>query len=92
MIQEGTHDQHLPDEDEDANVGFVKDHEGLYNKTNKHFKDKARQEFLLERFANSHKLSVEACKTWFCMLRQADAIEVWTGPERDDGTSELDTG
>ena len=25
-------------------------------------------------------------------LRQADTIEVWTGPERDDRTSELDTG
>ena len=26
------------------------------------------------------------------MLQEADAIEVWTGPEADDGMSELDTG
>ena len=26
------------------------------------------------------------------MLFQADAVDVWTGPEGDDGTSELDTG
>ena len=26
------------------------------------------------------------------MLQEADAIDVWTGPEGDDGTSDLDTG
>ena len=26
------------------------------------------------------------------MLREADAVKVWTGPEEDDGTSDLDTG
>ena len=31
--------------------------------TNKHFKDKARKE--CPRFANSRKLSVKVCKTWF---------------------------
>ena len=51
--------------DEEAIVDFVKDHEELYYKTNKHFKDKARKECLWERFANSRKLSVKVCKTWF---------------------------
>ena len=32
----------LTDSDEKAIVDFVKDHEELYDKTNKHFKDKAR--------------------------------------------------
>ena len=44
---------------------FVKDHEELYNKTNIHFKDKARKKCLWERFANSRKLSVKVRKTWF---------------------------
>ena len=50
---------------EKAVVDFVKDHEGLYNKTNEHFKDKARKECLWEQFANSRKLCVKVCKTWF---------------------------
>ena len=46
-------------------VDFVKEHKELYNKTNEHFKDKARKECLWEQFANSRKLSVKVCKTWF---------------------------
>ena len=46
-------------------LGTVKDHEELYNKTNKQFKVKARKECLWERFANSCKWSVKVCKTWF---------------------------
>ena len=53
------------DPDEEAIVDFVKDHEELYNKTNEHFKDQARKECLWERFANSLKLSIKVCKTWF---------------------------
>ena len=53
------------DSDEEAIVDFVKDNEELYDKTNEYFKDKARKECLWERFANSHKLSVKECKTWF---------------------------
>ena len=49
----------------EAIVDFVKDHEDLYNKTNEHFKDKTRKECLWEEFANSRKLSVKVCKTWF---------------------------
>ena len=56
---------HLTDSDEEANVDFVKDHETLYDKTSKHFKDKARKECLWESFASSRKLSVKVCKTWF---------------------------
>ena len=43
-------------------MDFVKDHEELYDKTNEHFKDKARKECLWEEFI---KLSVKVCKTWF---------------------------
>ena len=46
-------------------MDFVKDHEELYDKTNEYFKDKARKECLWERFANSCKVSVKVCKTWF---------------------------
>ena len=46
-------------------MDFVKDHEELYDRTNHHFKDKARKECLWERFTNSCKLSVKVCKTWF---------------------------
>ena len=46
-------------------MDFVKDHEELYNKTNEHFKGKARKECLWESFTNSRKLSVKVCKTSF---------------------------
>ena len=36
---------YLTDSDEEAIVGFVKDHE-LHDKTNEHFKDKSRKEWL----------------------------------------------
>ena len=62
-------DIYLTDSDEEAIVDFAKDHEELYNKTNEHFKDKARNECLWERFANSRKLSVKMCKTWFELQR-----------------------
>ena len=44
---------------------FVKDHKKLYEKTDECFKDKVKKECLWERFANSRKLSVKMCKTWF---------------------------
>ena len=56
---------YLTDSDEEAIVDFVKGHKELYNKSNEHFKDKARKECIWERFANSHKLSVKVCNTWF---------------------------
>ena len=37
---------YLTDSDEETTLDFVKDHEKLYNKTSKHFMDKARKEFL----------------------------------------------
>ena len=37
---------YLTDSDEKATVDFVKDHEELYDKTNEHFKDKAKKECL----------------------------------------------
>ena len=51
--------------DEWAIVDFVKDHEEELYKTNEHFKDMARNECLLERFANSYKLSIKLFKTRF---------------------------
>ena len=56
---------YLTDSDDKAIVNFVKVHKELYDKTNDHFKDKAREECLRERFANSRNLSVKACKTLF---------------------------
>ena len=50
-------------------MDFVKDHKELYDKTNEHFKDKARKKCLWERFTNSQKLSVKVCKTWFELQR-----------------------
>ena len=47
----------------------MKDHKELYNKTNEHFKDKARKECLWESFTNSRKLSVKVCKTCFELQR-----------------------
>ena len=46
---------------EEAIVDFVKDLEELYDRTNEHFKNKARKECLWEQLANSHKLSVKGC-------------------------------
>ena len=56
---------YLTDPDEETIVDFVKDHKELYDKTNEHFKHKTRKECLWEMFANSCKLSVKVCKTWF---------------------------
>ena len=56
---------YLRDSDEETIVDFVKDNNNLYEKTNEHFKDKARKECLWEKFANSHKLSIKVCKTCF---------------------------
>ena len=56
---------YLTDSDDEAIVDFVKDHEELYDKTNEHFKDKARNDCLWDRFACSHNLSAKMCKTWF---------------------------
>ena len=51
--------------DLDEAIGdFVKDHEESYDKTNEHFKDKARKDCLWQRFANSHKLSKYAKLGW----------------------------
>ena len=37
---------YLTDSDKEAIVDFVRDNKELYNKTNEHFKDKARKECL----------------------------------------------
>ena len=62
---------YLPDSDEEVIFDFGKDHEELYEKTNEHFTDKARKKCLWERFANSCKLSIKVCKTWFKGLAMA---------------------
>ena len=60
---------YLTDSDEGAIIDFVKDHEELYDKTNQHFKDKARKDCLWERLASSHNLSGKVCKTCFKFQR-----------------------
>ena len=60
---------YLTDSNEEAIVDFVKDHKELYDKTNEHFKEKARQECLWEQFTNSRKLSVKVWKTWVKLQR-----------------------
>ena len=51
--------------DTEAIVDFVKDLEMLYNKTNEHFKDKARKDCVWKRFASRCHLSVMKYETWF---------------------------
>ena len=65
QAQEEAYDEHLMDSDEEALVGFVKDHEELDKKTKEHLKEKARNDCLRERFNNKNKLSVIVCKNWF---------------------------
>ena len=76
-----------------GNCELVKDHK---DKTSEHFKDKARKEFIWEQLAKSRKLSVKVCKNMVQvvkdMLQEAEAVKVWTGPEGDDGTLDLDIG
>ena len=56
---------YVTDSVEEAIVDFVKDLEMLYNKTNEHFKDKARKDCVWKRFASSSHLSVMKYETWF---------------------------
>ena len=51
----------ITDSNEEAIANFVKDYKEFYDKTNDHFKDKARK-CLWEKFANRQKLSVKVCK------------------------------
>ena len=87
---------YLTDSDEEAIVDFVMDREELYDKTNKHFKDKARKECLWERFANSHKLSVKVYKTLFESQRtrcgKTHTVQVWSGSSGHYREAELDSG
>ena len=53
---------YLTDSDEELMMDFVKDHEELYNKTNEHFKDKARNECLWEKFANNQSCLSECAR------------------------------
>ena len=51
----------------------------------------------LGEVCNSHKLSVklgvqELVRVAMDILWQAHVIKAWTGPKRDGGMSELDTG
>ena len=73
----------------------MKDYEELYDKTNEHFKDKARKECLWEQFANSHKLSVKVCKTWFDSQRThyGKLMQLKSGQAPKEMTDKrLDTG
>ena len=59
---------YLKESDEEAIMNFGKDRKDLYDKTNEHFKDKAKKVCLWERFANT--------------LWHTDAIKVWIGLKR----------
>ena len=78
----------MTDLDKEAIVDFMEDHGELYDKTNEHFKNTARNECLWQRFANSHQLSAIWARPGYGKLMQS----VKSGPKRDDGMSELDTG
>ena len=56
---------YLTDLDKEGIVDFVKDLQDFYDKTNEHFKDKARKDCLQERVASCCNLSEKVCKTWF---------------------------
>ena len=71
---------YLTDLDEEGIVDFVIDHKELYDKTNEHFKDKARKECLWDRFTNSSKMYAKVY------------VKVCTNSKRNDGMSELNTG
>ena len=85
---------YLTNSDSEAIVDFVKDHKELYDKTNEHVKDKARKVCLCEQFTPNHKLSVKVCKTCFDSkgTHYGKLTQSKSGPEGDDGMSELDTG
>ena len=65
---------YLMDSDEEALVDFVTDHQ-LYDKTNEHFKDKARKECLWERFKcsrlglNFNPVNITNVLKWFKCLQ-----------------------
>ena len=67
--------------DEEAIVDFVKDHEEPYNKTNEHFKYKARKECLRARFTTSNKL-----------IWKTQPVQVLPGSQGNDREIELDSG
>ena len=55
----------LSDSDEEAIVDFMKQHEELFDKTHKKFKDKQGKERLWETVAASRILPVSTVKEWF---------------------------
>ena len=92
QVQERTYDELFTDSDEEAIVDFVKEHEDLYDKTNKHLKDKARQECLCDRFTSSCKLSVKVCKTCFKSQRPNSPSLSLANSQRNDRQAEMDSG
>ena len=67
QVQERTYDKkYLTDSDWDYFGLSVKDHEELYRKTSKQFKGKVRKEYLWDRLASRHNLSVNVC--YYCFF------------------------
>ena len=60
---------YLSDSDEEAIVGFLKQHKELYDKIQAKFKDKQWKEGLWKRVAVSRNLSVNTAKKWFKIQR-----------------------
>ena len=86
---------YLTDLHEEAIAGFVKDHEDLYDKTNEHFKDKARK-----AFSGRDSPTVASCLSRCArpglslkgLIMTSSCNQNLECPERDDRMSELDTG
>ena len=55
----------LNNSDEEAIVGFIKQHEELYDKTNESFKYKQKKERLWESLAATRNFPVNTVKKWF---------------------------
>ena len=55
----------LSDSDKEAIVKFVKQHKGLYDKTNDNFKDTQKKERLWEQLAATRNLPIKNVKKWF---------------------------
>ena len=67
---------YLIDSDKETIVDFVKDHGELYNKTNEHFKDKARKEYLWEQFVNCWFESKRTCYGKVMQTKSGQALKM----------------
>ena len=75
------------DSQEHAIVEFVKQHPGLYDKKNAHFRDRQRKEALWAEISAELKLQPFDVRRWFeseNLLWQTIQATVWPSPKGDD--------